>query len=43
MMILIKDEYIIVSAQCVENLFILNIVRKNVIMTVQSSSQQVQQ
>ena len=31
---LIRDEYTIVNAQYVENLFILNIMRKNVIMTV---------
>ena len=35
-MTLVKDEYIIVSAKCIENLFILNIMRKNVIMTVQN-------
>jgi hypothetical protein len=43
MMTLIRNEHTIVSAQCVENLFILDIVRENVIMTVQNSSEQVQQ
>jgi len=33
-MILIKDKYIIVSAHCVENLFILNIVKENVIIII---------
>jgi len=36
-MTLIKDEHTIVSAQWVENLFILDIVRKNVIMIVQNA------
>jgi len=35
-MTLTKDEHTIVSAQCIENLFILNIMRENVIMIVQN-------
>jgi len=34
-MTLIRDEHTIVSAQWIENLFILNIVRESVIMIVQ--------
>jgi len=33
-MTLIKDEYTIVSTQHIENLFILNIMRENVIMII---------
>jgi len=33
-MTLIKDKHAITSVQCIENLFILNIVKENVIMTV---------
>jgi len=36
-MTLIKDEHTITNAQCIKNLFILNIVRENVIMTVQNT------
>ncbi len=39
-MTFIKDEHTIVSAQCIENLFILNIVKENVIMTVQNTLEQ---
>jgi len=39
-MTLIKDEHTIISAQHIENLFILNIVRENVIMTVQNTLKQ---
>jgi len=36
-MTLTKDEHTIVSAQWVENLFILDIVRKNIIVIVQDA------
>ncbi len=39
-MTLIKDEHTIVSVQHIENLFILNIMRKNIIITVQNLSKQ---
>jgi len=39
-MTFIKDKYTIISVQCVENLFILNIMRKNVIMTIQNTLKQ---
>jgi len=39
-MTLIRDEHTIVSTQCVDYLFILNIVRENVIMTVQNTLKQ---
>ena len=39
---LTRDEHTIVSAQWVENLFILNIVRKSVIMIIQDSVEQVE-
>ncbi len=42
-MILTKDKHTIVSAQWVRNLFILNIVRKSVIMIVQNALEQVEQ
>ena len=42
-MTLTKDKHTIVSAQWVENLFILNIVRRSVIMTVQDLLEQVEQ
>jgi len=42
-MTLIKDEHIIVSVQQVENLFIFNIVRENIIMIVQDALEQVEQ
>jgi len=42
-MILTKDEHTIVSAQWVENLFILNIVRENIIMIVQDVLKQIEQ
>jgi len=39
-MTLIKDKHIIVSAQCIENLFILNIMKRNVIMIIQNTLKQ---
>jgi len=42
-MTLTKDEHTIVSAQWVENLFILNIVRENIIITVQDALEQAEQ
>ncbi len=42
-MTLIKDEYTIVNAQHVENLFTLDIVRENVIITVQNTLKHQQQ
>ena len=42
-MTLTKDEHTIVSAQWVENLFILNIVRESVIMIIQDLLEQVEQ
>jgi len=39
-MTLIRDEHAIISAQYIENLFILNIIRENVIMTVQNTLKQ---
>jgi len=41
--ILIRDEYTIVSVQWVKNLFIFNIMRKSVIMIVQNALKQVEQ
>jgi len=40
---LTKDEYIIVNAQWIENLFILNITKKSVIMIVQGVLEQTEQ
>jgi len=42
-MTLTRDEHTIVSAQQVENLFIFNIVRKNIIMIVQNALEQAEQ
>jgi len=39
-MTLIRDEHTIISAQCIENLFILNIMRENVIMIIQNTLKQ---
>ena len=42
-MTLTKDEHTIINVQRVENLFIFNIVRKNIIMIVQNALKQAEQ